>query len=220
MPAAFSCGGSDKALISNFHLAGWQEQCTYYPTKAGYTSSRLSRGKVPLQVGDNLIVSTMGQNSFRIFLVLQSRRPYSGRWESRMMEAGTDVAMTVINSGLCYVPLALEVTGGTVKDCSEISIVACSLLFTNPMLLQSSRVTVKYEVLAVVFHLGDEPHSGHYRTVLAGVSSGATGESRDGCVFYLSDDNVPLCESTALEPEVNHNGYLIRLRRVMQSASL
>ena len=113
-----------------------------------------------------------------------------------------------------------RIGGETIKDFSEISIAAgstvCIPCFHNQV--DDSTYTVQYDVPALVFHLGDEPHSGHYRAALSGVSYASRGECHDGCVFYLTDDNVPLCEGSRVDPAINCNGYLVGLLRISHRA--
>ena len=74
-------------------------------------------------------------------------------------------------------------------------------VFTDSNLRTTSQ---RYIIDAVVFHLGESVHRGHYRAVF----------SSEGRVRFITDDNVQTCEPIPAEIETaQQNSYILFLRR-------
>ena len=66
----------------------------------------------------------------------------------------------------------------------------------------------RYIIDAVVFHLGESVHRGHYRTVLAS----------EGAIRHITEDGIPAYEPTETEVRTaQQNSYLFFLRRADNS---
>ena len=100
---------------------------------------------------------------------------------------------------------------GVCKDVTPVDIEAGSMVrfpcFHNSNDL--STYIVNYEVRGVIFHVGLELLTGHYRAALSSHEPSAP----DGGVFLLTDDNRLASRVDSRNDSVNSGGYLVGLSR-------
>ena len=102
-------------------------------------------------------------------------------------------------------------TSGVSKDASPVSIQAGEVV-RIPCFLNAqdfSTHIVQYEVRGVIFHIGQDLLSGHYRAALSSHASSTVNRG----IFFLTDDNQLAYRAGSCYAEIDSGGYIVGLSR-------